>query len=125
MKCYSTHGCEDVYKDAFNKSLRRGRMKIENAFAHLKNRWRILKFLNVTILYGLQVILACVALHNFYRENHDNFDGLSTTKFHNFSNMNDLNVPLRLPKFEREPTRRAAIIRNTLFQYWKHRIVEK
>ena len=45
-------GQED--QDAFDKCIRQGRVKIENTFGILKNRWGILKNLNVDVKYAAQ-----------------------------------------------------------------------
>ena len=60
-------GQED--QDAFNKCIRQRRIKIENTFGILKNRWGILKNLNVDVKYAATVITACCVLHNFCRYN--------------------------------------------------------
>ena len=44
-------------------------VKIENTVRILKNRWRILKNLNVDVKYAATVITACCVLHNFCRYN--------------------------------------------------------
>jgi hypothetical protein len=37
MKAFLDRGNDDMYKDVFDKALRKGRDKIKNAFAYLKN----------------------------------------------------------------------------------------
>ena len=54
-----------MQRDPYDKALRSGRVKIENIFALLENKWRMLKNLNFNVLYSWQVILACCVLHNF------------------------------------------------------------
>ncbi|MCO5554250.1 hypothetical protein L7F22_007778 [Adiantum nelumboides] len=49
----------------FDRKLSKGRVKIENAFSLLKNRWRILRELNVDITSAPAVVAACCLLHNF------------------------------------------------------------
>jgi hypothetical protein len=44
---------------------------IENTFKSLKNRWRILKNLNVDVKHVALVITASCVLHNFCHMNHD------------------------------------------------------
>ena len=58
-------GQED--QDAFGKCIRQGRVKIENTFGILKNRWGILKNLNVDVKYAATVSTAYCVLHNFCR----------------------------------------------------------
>lgn len=54
-----------MQRDAYDKALRSGCVKIENVFAFLKYKWQVLKNLNfITLHYG-QVILACCVLHHF------------------------------------------------------------
>jgi hypothetical protein len=49
QKTFTQRGGNDIYKDAYDKAFRRGRVKIENAFAQLKNRWRVMKDLTFTV----------------------------------------------------------------------------
>jgi hypothetical protein len=65
MKAYSNHGNGDMCKNAFDRVFRLGRIKFENTFAHLKNSWRVLKYLNLTVPYAGQIIVACCVLLNF------------------------------------------------------------
>jgi hypothetical protein len=51
-------------QNLFDKQIRKGRVKIENAFGILKNRWQILKNLNVGVEKAADVIVACTVLHN-------------------------------------------------------------
>jgi hypothetical protein len=60
-------GQED--QDAFDKCIRQGRVKIENTFGILKNRWAILKNLNIDDKYAATIVIACCVLHNFCRYN--------------------------------------------------------
>ena len=41
-------------------------MRIENAFRILKNRWFILKNINVGVQYAIIIMVACCVLNNFY-----------------------------------------------------------
>ena len=50
------------------------RVYIEQAFGVLKNRWRILKCLPVTVERSVTIINACVVLHNFCILNDDVWD---------------------------------------------------
>lgn len=52
-------------QNEFDKKWRVGRVKIENAFDILKNKFRILRELNVFLPYAGYTIIACCALHNF------------------------------------------------------------
>ena len=58
-------------QNAYDKCLHRGCVKIENSFGILKNRWTILKNLNVDVKHAGLVITACCVLHNFCHMNHD------------------------------------------------------
>jgi hypothetical protein len=49
QKTFTQRGGNDIYKDAYDKAFRRGHVKIENAFAQLKNRWRVMKDLTFTV----------------------------------------------------------------------------
>lgn len=66
-------------KHAFDRQLSKGRVKVENAFGLLKNRWRILRELNVDLPFAPTVVGACCALHNYVQlrgesEPHDQQD---------------------------------------------------
>lgn len=52
-------------KIAFDKAFSKGRVKVENAFGILKNRWSILQDLNVKITLAPTFVAACCVLHNF------------------------------------------------------------
>ena len=52
-------------KRRFDESLNSGRVVIEKAFGALKNRWRILKNLNMELDGGATIALACCVLHNY------------------------------------------------------------
>jgi hypothetical protein len=45
--------------------MNKSRVLIENAFGTLKNRWRILKKINVRVDRAPMITLACCTLHNF------------------------------------------------------------
>ncbi|MCO5601846.1 hypothetical protein L7F22_055971 [Adiantum nelumboides] len=52
-------------KNAFDKQIAKGRVKVENAFGILKNRCRILRDLNVNLPFAPNVVIACCVLHNY------------------------------------------------------------
>ncbi|MCO5599640.1 hypothetical protein L7F22_053746 [Adiantum nelumboides] len=52
-------------KKKFDRKLSKGRVKVENAFGLLKNRWRILRDMNVDIALAPTIVGACCMLHNF------------------------------------------------------------
>ncbi|MCO5578258.1 hypothetical protein L7F22_032097 [Adiantum nelumboides] len=52
-------------KREFDSKLLKGRIKVENAFGLLKNRWRILRDLNVDLVFAPTMVGACCLLHNF------------------------------------------------------------
>ena len=52
--------------DAFNFYLSQLRIKIEQAFGFLTNKWRILRrSLGSNVNFGIKLLLACAKLHNF------------------------------------------------------------
>ena len=51
-------------KRRFDESLNSGKIVIEQAFRVLKNRWRILKILNMGVDMVATITLACCVLHN-------------------------------------------------------------
>jgi hypothetical protein len=53
-------------KIRFDESLNYGRVVIEQVFGALKNRWRILKILNMGVDRVATITLACCVLHNYY-----------------------------------------------------------
>lgn len=56
----------------FNESLSSSRVHIEQAFGILKEKFRKLKFLNITNMNNIKYfVVACVVLHNFIRSNSD------------------------------------------------------
>lgn len=62
IRPFSKSGHDDHTR--FNRTLSKGRVVIENAFGILKNRWQILRDLNVRLQDAPMVTLACCALHN-------------------------------------------------------------
>ena len=52
-------------KIMFDESLNYGRVVIEQAFGALKNRWRILKNLNMGVDMDATITLACCVLYNY------------------------------------------------------------
>ncbi|MCO5600612.1 hypothetical protein L7F22_054727 [Adiantum nelumboides] len=52
-------------KREFDKKLSKGRVKVENAFGFLKNRWRILQDVNADFALAPTIVGACCMLHNF------------------------------------------------------------
>ena len=113
-------GQED--QDAFDKCIKQGNVKIENTFGILKNRWGILKNLNVDFKYATTVITTCCVLHNFCRYNCNDRQLTSPRDYiDTMLNNND-----RYPEIEdREPSERSSArarnrgnrIRKALFQY--------
>ncbi|MCO5592765.1 hypothetical protein L7F22_046768 [Adiantum nelumboides] len=66
-------------KNAFDKQIAKGRVKVENAFGILKNRWRILRDFNVSFSFAPNVVIAYCVLHNYVQlkgepEPHDAID---------------------------------------------------
>ncbi|KAI5070938.1 hypothetical protein GOP47_0013189 [Adiantum capillus-veneris] len=66
-------------KRDFDSKISKGRVKVENAFGLLKNRWRILRDLNVDLSFAPTMIGACCFLQNFVQirgeiEPHDQRD---------------------------------------------------
>jgi hypothetical protein len=52
-------------QNAYDKCLKRGHVKIENTFGISRNRWRILKNLNVEVKHAALVNTTCCVLYNF------------------------------------------------------------
>ena len=53
------------YKRKFDESLNSGKVVIEQAFGALKNRWRILKNLNMGVDRAATITPACCVVHNY------------------------------------------------------------
>jgi hypothetical protein len=68
IKAFNNKATGSAEQNAFDKALRLGRVKIENAFGILKNRWAITKNLNVGLDKAPQVVVACCVLHNICME---------------------------------------------------------
>ncbi|MCO5608074.1 hypothetical protein L7F22_062279 [Adiantum nelumboides] len=66
LKAFKSKARQDLaLKNAFDKQIAKDRVKVENAFGILKNRWRILRDLNGSIPFAPNVVIACCVLHNY------------------------------------------------------------
>jgi hypothetical protein len=91
-----------------------GRVKIENAFGILKNRFQILHNLNMSLEYAPTIITACCILHNFLIEEGD-IDGDDQDKESNSK------APLKfeyISKDERRSENIAKQQRDIIFNKW-------
>ena len=116
IKPFTALGSGDAQKDNFDKAMRRGRVKIENSFAILKNRWRVLRDLNCGLKYTGQTIIVCCVLHNFCRHNND-CGLLPSTGANEHFNRNDIHIPGFLQD-ERVSSRIGHRSRMALFNNW-------
>jgi hypothetical protein len=64
LKPFNNRATGTAEQNLFDKHMRKGRVKIENAFGILKNRFQILKNLNVEVDKAADVVVACCVLHN-------------------------------------------------------------
>jgi hypothetical protein len=64
LKAFNNRATGSPSQNLFDKYLRKGRVKIKNAFGILKNRWQILKNLNVGLNMAPKVAVPCCVLHN-------------------------------------------------------------
>lgn len=64
LKAFHNRSTGSPAQNLFDRQLRKGRVKIENAFGILKNRWQILKNANVALDQVAKVSIACCVLHN-------------------------------------------------------------
>jgi hypothetical protein len=71
MKCFSSKATGTPQQNFFDRKWRVGRVEIENAFGILKNKFQILRNLNMGLEYAPTVIIACCMLHNFLIEEGD------------------------------------------------------
>ncbi|MCO5550757.1 hypothetical protein L7F22_004248 [Adiantum nelumboides] len=80
LKAFKSKARQDLaLKNASDKQIAKGRVKVENAFGILKNRWRILRDLNVSLPFAPNVVITCSVLHNYVQlkgehEPHDAID---------------------------------------------------
>lgn len=87
LKAFNNRATGSPDQNLFDKQLRKGRVKIENAFGILKNRWQILKNLNVALDQAPKVAVACAVLHNICQTAGEPGDGEDVLDAH----PNDLN----------------------------------
>lgn len=72
MKPYPFHVSQSRQQKNFNYALSKSRRVVENAFGHLKARFRrIGKGIDNSIKNVNAIILSCCVLHNFLNENND------------------------------------------------------
>lgn len=72
MKPYPFHIEQSFKQKCFNYALSKSRRVVENAFGHLKARFRrIGKGVDNAIKNANSVVLACCVLHNFLNDNND------------------------------------------------------
>ncbi|MCO5551112.1 hypothetical protein L7F22_004609 [Adiantum nelumboides] len=62
------HQLSEIDGRGFNRHLSKGRVRNEHVFGLLKNRWRILKDINVDLQRVPKYIVACCVLHNILIE---------------------------------------------------------
>jgi hypothetical protein len=92
LKAFNNRATGSPDQNLFDKHLRKGRVKIENAFGILKNRWQILKNLNVGLEMAPKVVVVCCVLHNICQragEPGDNEDILDPQN----NNLNEEHIP--------------------------------
>lgn len=108
---------EEREKTAFDKRLASGRVRIENSFAILKNRWQILHNLNVSVASAAQVVTACCVLHNICQ-----VWGESDVEFVGEDRFTNLNVDRRqerdAPENETRARREGEVVRDVIFRDW-------
>ena len=75
MKPYLHHGSISDRQKNYNYRYSRARMVVENAFCHLKGRWRCLLKRNDTATDNVPtLIMACCVLHNVCKVHKEQFD---------------------------------------------------
>ena len=65
QKPFTTRTTWNINQNVYDENMKKGRVWIENAFRILKNRWSILKNINVGVQYAPLIMVACCVLHNF------------------------------------------------------------
>jgi hypothetical protein len=64
LKPFNARAVGNQAQNLFDKQMRKGRVKIENAFGILKNRWQILKNCRAEVEWVGRIAIACCVLHN-------------------------------------------------------------
>jgi hypothetical protein len=64
LKPFNARAAGNPAQNLFDKQMRKGRVKIENAFGILKNRWQILKNCRAETERVGRIAIACCVLHN-------------------------------------------------------------
>ena len=65
LKPHNNKKTGSASQNRFDQKWKAGRVKIENAFGMLKNKFQILKELNVALPYAAHTVTACCALQQF------------------------------------------------------------
>jgi hypothetical protein len=65
QKHWNTHNVIDVGKHRYDSSMNSWRVVIENALGTLKNKWCILRHLNLRVGRVAKVVVVCCVLHNY------------------------------------------------------------
>jgi hypothetical protein len=98
LKAFNNRATGSPKQNLFDKQLRKGRVKIENAFGILKNRWQILKDLNVALPTAPSVVVACCVLHNICQRAGEPGDNVDLLDPHN-NNLNDQHIPPTMSEY--------------------------
>jgi hypothetical protein len=67
QKLFNARLIGTVDQNAYNENMKKRRVPIENAFGILKNRWFIIRNINVGVQCAPLIMVACCVLHNFCR----------------------------------------------------------
>ena len=111
----------------FSYRLSRARRVVENAFGIMSNKFRILlSAINLSPQKVEKIVLACTALHNFLRREHESFythvgsldnenvvDGVGTPRA-----WRDDRQLLPLERLQRHPTNEAKAVRKKFIEYF-------
>jgi hypothetical protein len=92
LKAFNNRATGSPEQNLFDKYLRKGRVKIENAFEILKNRRQILKNLNVGLEMAPKVTIACCVLHNICQRAEEPGDNPEVLDPHP-NNLNNAPIP--------------------------------
>ena len=118
QKPFNARTIGNADQNAYDKNMRKGRVRIENTFGILKNRWSILKNINVGVQYAYLIMVACCVLHNFCHIKNDTrvVEGEELED----ATLNDINVNKPRQLLSKQATSRAGNrIRDNLYSYWE------
>ena len=121
QKLFDARMTKTANQNAYDENMKKGQVQNNNAFGILKNKWFILKNINVGVQYAPLIMVACCVLYNFCRIKNDTrvVDGEELED----AKLNDINLNRpRQPISEQTTFRAGNRIEDDLFSYWKENL---